>query len=240
MTWEAQIVLWLHRWLAAQPGRFWAALVLTDRVPWLLSSMALIALWFAQGEGSQTNAAGFRRRARVLATLLAAMLAFGLARGTAHRLARPRPFALLPMQAPLPPTTWQHIREAVGDRAAFPADQVAFWAALTAGMFTLAPGWAGPALLGTWGVALLQVGLGYHYPSDVVAGFWIGVLVFVLVDRLWPRMAWLWEPLLLLFQQRPGLAYAGAALVALDVSQRLHWLFGLAATLLGVFRGNGP
>lgn len=242
-AWSVALVLWVNAWLAQSPARFNAALFLTDRVPWVLCALALVALWFAPGETpaatlDETDPV-FAHRQRVLFVWLGGVLGFTVGRWLAVHLHVPRPFTYLPLQAPLPPEIWAQVQAALGPRGGFPSDQAAFWGALCLGVTLLRPRWATLAWPLALGVSLLRMGLGYHELWAALAGYALGMLALALVWLIQERLRWLLNPALLLFERVPWLAYGLTFFPLLDVTQRLAWYFGLLANLFG-FPGGAP
>lgn len=241
MTWDIDWVLWLNHLIGQDAQRFFLALFLSDRVPWVLSAMAFVWLWFRKSlfmeriREFNDHDPIYRHRIVVLSMVVASALAFMVVQPLAHALARPRPFQVLPLEIPIDPQLWAQVEDAVGRDNAFPSDHTTFWGALTIGIFLVSPGWGVVALVATGFFATLRVALGYHYPTDMFAGFAFGSLIFALVYLVRRHLRWLYHPLLLLFDEKPTLAYPLAALVLLDVTQRLAWLFGLLATLFGIY-----
>ncbi|NPA05798.1 MAG: phosphatase PAP2 family protein [Chloroflexi bacterium] len=237
--WDYTLVLWLNQLIAYNERTFFAALFLSDRVPWVLCSAVFVALWFIHGERmarslDETQDPVYRNRLVVVTILLGAVFAFIVARILNVLWDRPRPLAWMELQVPIAPEIWQEVVTAVGLGEAFPSDHTAFWGAVTAGLFLISrrAGWAGVAC--TTFFAALRVALGYHYPSDMVAGFALGLIGVALAYAIRRRLIWLVNPFLQLFDHRPALMYAFAMLVLLDITQRFAWLFGLLAILFGV------
>lgn len=240
MGWDERAVLWLNHLLAQTPQTFQAALFLSDLVPWILSSAVLAALWFAKGEEQaeqwDEEDPVYQHRLAVLTTLIGAVLAFAFARPIAYFAARPVPLTWLPLQAPVVPEVWQRVVEVFSQqRGAFPSDHAAFWGALVAGVWLVSRRWSGAVFLGAAFFAVLRVGLGYHYPTDMVAGFALGVMGQSLAYALRGKMSWFLNPFLMQVDTRPHWAYALGVLVLFDISQRMAWFFGFLATWLGIY-----
>lgn len=240
MGWDETIVLWLNHLIAFKPQYFQAALFLSDTIPWILSSAVLVALWFAQGERQaeqwDEEDEVYRHRLVVLTTLIGAVLAFMAARPLAFWTARPVPLTWMPLQAPIDPAVWARVVEVFRQQhGAFPSDHAAFWGALTAGVWLVSRRWSGVVFLGVVFFGALRVALGYHYPTDVIAGFALGMMGQAIAFALRRKMRWLLNPLLMQVDARPHWAYALGLLILLDISQRMAWLFGILATWFGVY-----
>ncbi len=241
MSWDITWVLWLNDFIAQSERLFFWALFLSDRVPWVLSSLTLVALWFARRQaGEQVQEFHdrdpvYRQRIRVFSVGLGALLAFIVARPMAYYWNRPRPFLVMPIKAPIDPQIWAEIMRVLGSDGAFPSDHTAFWGAITAGVFLTSPWWGIVALIATTFFAAVRVALGYHYPTDMIAGFFIGTFCVLLVYGFRHKLRWLFDPWLLLFNHQPAWAYALSLMVLLDITQRMAWFFGIMATAFGLY-----
>lgn len=240
MGWDESAVLWLNHLIALKPQYFHAALFLSDVIPWILASAILVALWFARGEQQaeqwDEEDEVYRHRLAVLTTLIGAVLAFAAARPLAFWTARPVPLTWMPLQAPIDPTVWARVVEVFRQQhGAFPSDHAAFWGALTAGVWLVSRRWSGVVFLGVVFFSALRVALGYHYPTDMVAGFALGMMGQAIAFALRRKMSWLLNPFLMQVDARPHWAYALGLLILLDISQRMAWFFGILATWLGIY-----
>ncbi len=241
MDWDLIGLLWLNHLVARSESTFLAALFLSDRVPWVLSAATLVWMWFLGGdlppveEDEPLDSPRLRGRQQVLLVLLAAVLAFIAARPIAALVQRPRPLVSgLPLQAPVAPEVWQAVVQALGSSRAFPSDHTAFWGALSVGLFLIHRRAGVISTLATLFFSGLRIGLGYHYPSDMLAGWLLGFWMLALVYLLRDRLAWLINPTLRFFDRAPVIMYPLAMLALLDITQRLAWLFGLLANLFGI------
>lgn len=234
--WDYQILSWLNHWVAYSPATFHLALVLTDKVPWVLSALTLILLWFAgdQDDELEPGSPLFEHRRLVLLVVLSAVLSFVLARPIAAAAARPRPLVFFPLETPIDAAAWQSIVNALGADGAFPSDHAAFWMSLTAGIFVANRRWGWGAVLATVFFSALRVAVGYHYPSDILAGMALGLGVFALVYWARDKLIWLTNPTINLFSSYPYLAYPLAFFILLDLTQRMSFLFGILATVFGI------
>jgi len=240
MDWDLIGLLWLNHLVARSEGTFLVALFLSDRVPWVLSAAALVGMWFLGGdlprsEDESLESPRLRGRQQVLLVLLAAVLAFIAARPLAYLAHRPRPLVSgLPLSAPVAPEVWQAVVQALGGTMAFPSDHTAFWGALSVGIFLLDRRAGVGSVIAVLFFSALRIGLGYHYPSDVLAGWLLGFWMLAIVYLLRGRLAWLINPTLRFFDSAPVLMYPLAMLALLDITQRMAWLFGLLANLFGI------
>jgi undecaprenyl-diphosphatase len=76
------------------------------------------------------------------------------------------------------------------------------------------------ALLASLYLSALRVGVGLHWPSDILAGGLIGTLVTLLCLPLEPMLARWLHPIALQFEAHPRWAYALGFLAMLDLSQQ--------------------
>ncbi|NPA27368.1 MAG: phosphatase PAP2 family protein [Chloroflexi bacterium] len=235
--WDYTLVQWLNHLIAQSERTFFAALFLSDRVPWVLCSAVFVALWFVHGERmnrmDETQDPVYRNRVVVVTILLGAALAFIAARILMALWDRPRPLAWMELQVLMPPEKWQKVVEAVGTGKAFPSDHTAFWGAVSAGLFLLSPWLGAVGTLATLFFAALRIALGYHYPTDIIAGYAIGWMGVAIAYALRDRMRWFINPILQLFDQQPAWMYGFGMLVLLDITQRFAWLFAILTILFG-------
>lgn len=237
-TWDAILLGWLNHLVAFDQQTFYVALFLSDRVPWVFSAVLLAGLWFVGAPDEAQPASGQlsrqESRSRVLLTVLSTVLAFIAARLLAYLAARPRPLVSFPLEAPIDPQVWEVIVNLLKGDGAFPSDYAAFWFALAAGVWTY--NWkAGAAVAGvSLFFSALRVAVGYHWPSDMISGACLGVLMSLAVFWTRRRLTWLVNPTLQLFENVPVLAYPLGILLLFDMTQRMAWLFGLVATVFGI------
>lgn len=235
---DRQVVLWLHQWVVSDPALFSAALWLSDYVPWVLCAIVMTMLWFAGTTDS--DAPGILRltreesRQRVLLTFLAMFVAFMAVRPLAQLVPRERPMIGLALSAPIDPSAWQAIQDAVRETSPFPSDQSAFWFAMVAGVFLFNRRWGLVLGIVMSFFALIRISVGYVYPLDVIAGAAVGILTVAVFFLLRPWLVWVTKPVARAFDGLPMLAYPLGLLVLLDVTQRMTWTISTLATLFSV------
>lgn len=236
MPWDYAVLTWLNQWVSYSDSAFFWALVLTDRLPWILVGLVLIGLWFAEGGDAalEPGEPSFERRRMVLLILLAAVLAFVAARPLAAALGRPRPLVAFPLQVRLDPAAWQGIVDALGSDGAFPSDHASFWTALSLGAWLVDRRLGLASLLGTLFFSALRVGLGYHYPSDILAGMGLGALTFALVYALRKNLAWLTNPTIQFVSSYPHWMYPLGFFILIDLTNRMAFFFGVLSTLFHI------
>jgi undecaprenyl-diphosphatase len=165
---------------------------------------------------------------------LAGALAFVAARGAALFSYRVRPLVSLPLLNPLEGTAWQEVAQQLGSTSSFPGDITAIWFALAGGvcLFNRRVGLA-TAVVGLL-FSFLRIGLGFFYPTDIIAGACLGLIMLMTVLWLRRHLMWFINPTLLVFVRFPGVAYPLALLLLLDVTQQMAWLIGLLVVILGI------
>jgi len=241
LAWDVALLTLTHKLIATNAPAFFAVLFLADRVPLVISTMVLVALWFSgQPDGTSQQPARLTQREsrqRVLLILFSMVAAFFLAQVIGDLFFRPRPLVDLPLQVPIDPQIWTSIVDQLRNDGGFPSQHAAFWFALTAGLFTF--DWRAGLAAGLISLffSALRMGLGYNYPSDTIAGACLGILTCAGIFSIRQKLAWLILPTFQFFRRNPILAYPFGLLVMIDITQRMRWLFGLLAILFG---GRGP
>lgn len=241
LGWETLLLHWLNAWVARSPGAFYAALKQSDRLPWVLAAATLAAMWFTGEEGAIPIRSRWTRldaRRHALYTMGALVGGFFLARVLQGVWVRPRPLVAVPLQAPILPSDWRAIRAAFAGQGAFPSDHAVMFFVFVTVLWRLhrPAGWL--AGLVALYFSALRVGLGFHWPLDMVGGALVSVFtvqVALFADR-W-LAPWL-NHLLLLLQRHPVLTHMIGFLVLFDLSQKFAGLFGLLTLGLGYAVGH--
>ncbi len=228
---------WINAWVARSPAAFYQALDWSSRVPWLLATMTLTGLWFVGEEGVVPTQEGrltrMEAQRRVLMIIAALVGGFLAARVVQALVDRVRPLAIAPMQVPIPPAVWDQIRAGLSTQGAFPSDHAVMMFVVATGVLTFHRRWGILALAVAAYLSLLRVGVGFHWPSDILGGAVIGIGSTLLAIRLIPWLRRLLDPILLQFRARPALMYALGFLFLWDLSQKFAGLFGLITWLSG-------
>jgi undecaprenyl-diphosphatase len=134
-------------------------------------------MWFQQGERREW------RREMVLATLLSGIVALFVGRLLTHWL----PFRVRPVYS-----TELHLHFASGatkdamltDWSSLPSDHAMLWMAIATGIFLV---WRGIGVLAILYTALFiclpRAYLGFHYPTDLLVGAALGIVITLIVTR---------------------------------------------------------
>jgi undecaprenyl-diphosphatase len=144
----------------------------SDSVKGMLFVCILWAYWFRKGDAATVH----RTRQHIVSTLAAGVFAIFLARVLALSL----PFRIRPRFAPdahfLVPASWEPFD--LIDWSSFPSDHAVLFAALAMGLTFISRRVGIVALIYVLlAIGLPRVYLGYHYPSDVLVGMLLGMVV---------------------------------------------------------------
>jgi membrane-associated phospholipid phosphatase len=137
----------------------------------------LLWMWFPQDERSEW------RREMVVATLLSGLVALFVGRLLTHVL----PFRVRPLYNPD-----LHLHFASGSLkdallsawSSFPSDHAMLWMAISTGIFLVWRGIGALAMLYTaLFICLPRAYLGFHYPTDLLVGALVGIVITVIMTR---------------------------------------------------------
>jgi undecaprenyl-diphosphatase len=209
MDWDRYLLLWINS-PAGQNGvvdKFMYDLADSDLVKGGIFLAFYWGLWFDR-DGSQQR--------DVVVALAAAIITAILSRGLQVGL----PFHLRPLHTP---GIGVHVPVGVDPAilntfSSFPRDHAMLFCALSVPIWWRSR-WLGAAAM-LWTVLLIalpRVYLGYHFPSDVIAGAVLGVIVMVVLCRLISRMR-LPDRVVALSKTHPAAFYAVAFLVTFELA----------------------
>lgn len=175
---DARILLWLNHAVASRPWLYPVCLFLTDEGADILLVLTAAALWFWPVRGLGAVRAGgvvrpiTRResRARLLTFGIGAISAYIAARLIAIAVDADRPFVtFLPVRGL--PGSFEGLRTF----GSFPSDHAALLAALPIAFMRwdrrLGLFWTAAAVI----LIAVRIGVGFHYPSDMLAGAALGL-----------------------------------------------------------------
>jgi undecaprenyl-diphosphatase len=108
---------------------------------------------------------------------------------------------------------------------AFPSDHAALFFAVAAGLFAWSWRLGLAGLLVAGALSLARIAVGFHYPSDMVAGALLGGALGGLAAGQAQRAAVLLDGVVALFRRRPALMYPVLFVVALDFTQHFRLVF---------------
>lgn len=236
MTLDVWLLEILNRWVAQSPERFYRALAASDRLPWLVAAMGLTWMWFYGDPGVipiSTRVTRLEARRRVLSVFAALITGFLAARVLQHLVPQMRPFAVFPLQIPIPPQVWRQVISGLAAQGSFPSDHAVMFFALALGIWSLQrrTGWLVMALMGYF--TALRIALGFHWPSDMLGGGLLGVGslgLFLLAERF---LRPLYDFALSLVYRYPGACYFVGYLFLYDLSQKFTFLFALVKWMTG-------
>lgn len=174
---DARLLILLNHAVASEPWLYRLCLFLTDEAADILLVLTAAWLWFWPATSTATAMAGgvvrpiTRResRARLITFGTAAILAYIVARLIAIAVDADRPFTtFLPVRGL--PGSFEGLRTF----GSFPSDHAALLAALPAAFLRwnrrLGFAWAVAAVI----LIAVRIGVGFHYPSDMLAGAALG------------------------------------------------------------------
>ena len=198
-TANERLLLWLNGWLSSDAALYQIGLILTDKFADMLVLLTLALLWFWPDPKSDSLFSSFARgtqraqsthwarrlvqgpeylsreqsRAQVLAFGTALMLGYIMARLIALRFDVPRPFVTyLPVRSGV-----EGAFDDLRTFGSFPSDHAVLLAGLPVALSYWNRFWCwiwtGLAIV----LALTRVAVGFHYPSDMVGGALIGVVM---------------------------------------------------------------
>ncbi|WP_345817161.1 phosphatase PAP2 family protein (plasmid) [Paraburkholderia sp. PREW-6R] len=180
-------------------------------------------IWFQPGERSNW------RREIIIATIASGWLALACGRLLAECLPfRVRPIYELRLHLHFT-SAWD---PTLSKWSSFPSDHAMLWMAVALGIFFIRPGIGLLAMLYTAVfICLPRAYLGFHYPTDLLAGAAIGVAITYVMTRDAVRR--LYAPKVLRWvEHRPGLSAMLAFVVCLELVTQFDELRSLASSVL--------
>lgn len=233
---DRQLLLWANSLVGDSPALFQAALLLCGALPLVACVAVLLALWWTDpegmahgprlaGAGAEPRLGLLVSRRRCVALAGAIGMAFILTRLLAFATDLPRPLGREALQVPLEAEHWQNLVRGMTGFGAFPSDHAALFFALAVGLFAWSrrAGLAGLLMAGLFSAA--RVVVGFHYPSDMLAGAVMGAALaggaMVMARGVQPVL----DGVVNLFDRRPAIMYPLLFVVALDFTQHFRLVF---------------
>ncbi|MCC8395646.1 phosphatase PAP2 family protein [Paraburkholderia sp. MMS20-SJTR3] len=181
-------------------------------------------MWFQQDERRAW------RREMVIATLASGLVALFLGRALTHWL----PFRVRPIYSPELHLQFANATKdsMLTDWSSFPSDHAMLWMAIATGIFLV---WRWVGVLAILYTALFicvpRAYLGYHYPTDLLAGAAVGIGITVLMtrDALRARYA---TPALRWMERYPGPSAALAFILCLELVTQFDELRKAASSIV--------
>jgi membrane-associated phospholipid phosphatase len=210
---DARMLLAINAAAAKIPGIATGIAIMDANGAELLLATSIVALWFLSHSAGEDM---MRRRA--LLTVLAFFPTYGLARvmqGLDHRT---RPILSgIHLQPLTDPTTWHQMAINFTHWGSFPSDHAALVAIVLVAAWSVSRR-AGVALaLLAVLVGLFRIAVGYHWPSDVLGGTLLGLIVAAVLFALEGKLAPLLDAMLKKIDANPALSYALAFIVLSDI-----------------------
>ena len=172
-------------------------------------------------------------RRRVISMFGALISGFLAARVLQGLVPRVRPFAVHPLQIPIPPKVWQQVVGGLETQGSFPSDHAVMFFVLAFGVLSLERRTGLLTLALMLYFSALRIALGFHWPSDMLGGALLGVVMmglFLLAERL---VRPIYDAVLFLVYRFPGAFYFFGYLFLYDLSQKFTYLFALLKWLTG-------
>ena len=160
---------------------FYWILFSSDRLPWVLFSLALCGMWYFGTPGLLANKPGgllrIHARLTTILTLGAMPVLFVAAKIIQLNYDIQRPLSQVDiLSIPIPPQIWSEVVDGLKFQNSFPSDHAAVFFLLATVAFGLNRWFGLTTLVLATFFSLGRVALGFHWPSDIIFGASIGIL----------------------------------------------------------------
>lgn len=206
---DLAITFALNRWLSSSSFLWTLGLVLNGGTDLVIACIS-VGMWFS-------SRAGARLRALYFLSLL--VPAYVLARLLQLLFSRPRPFASIPLLFRPDQDWWMRENSLFSHTGSMPSDHaillaLLIWAA--AGVHRRL-GYAVAAYTAVY--AIFRVGAGYHWPSDILMGFLLGLGILILTRPFEPEISTRFQAAVRTFETHPAPAYVVSFLFLFEFAQ---------------------
>lgn len=225
---DLQIITWLNGW-ALESWTFDKTMVFVANSQILKGGVLVTLIWWAWFRDREDAGRG---RTGLLTALAAAFAGILVGRVMALTM----PFRLRPLHEPTLDLVLPHgmTPTALEGWSSFPSDHAVLFFALSTGLFLVSKRVGLFALLYTMAIICFpRVYLGLHYPSDILAGALVGVLI-VFVARTAVVRRLLVQPVLGWHRTVPGLFYPCFFLVSYQVADMFDSTRALGSFLYNI------
>ena len=205
LTYDRSVLLALNGAFAAHPALSALQMMLFNAD---LAEMVLVAALVVVWSIGRIRSIG-RAELQRLAILACATFAptYVVCRILQHLGHRTRPIVDVPLERFVSPEVWAMMQKGWTGFGSFPSDHAALSALAATIAFSIdrRAGWV-LTIFGAY-TAMVRVAIGYHWPSDVVGGFIVGIAVGCAALLAAPRLRPLLDRVRGSFDRRPWLAY---------------------------------
>jgi len=247
---DRQLAVAINGLIGSSSLLFETMLFLSGSLPLVACVAVLLALWWTDSEGGAATGSpilgggllpgrpGLQvSRRRCVAMGISTAAAFVCTRIIAFSTHLPRPLGREVLTIPMAADRWQGTVDAMTGFGAFPSDHAALFFAIGVGLFAWRRAWGWTGVGAATVLAVGRVGIGFHYPSDMLAGAAIGVLFGFVAIWLARTPGAPLDGVVALFDRHPAVMYPLLFIGALDFTQHfrlvIRGVFYLLLTLLG-------
>lgn len=221
---DLAITLALNHWLSSSSVLWTMGLLLNGGTDLLIACIC-VGMWFSPRAGA---------RLRTLSFLGLLVPSYVVARLLQHLIARPRPFAAISLLFRPEQDWWLRESSHFSGNGSLPSDHALLLALLIWAAYGVSRrlGYAVGAYAAVY--AIFRIGTGYHWPTDILAGFLLGFGIVALTRPFRQRLAFVFETGLRKFEAHPVFAYIAGFLFLFEFTQGFKHLRFVAERGLNV------